>query len=151
VLLLCLTSILQPVWLGRPYPEYKTTSQHSYPGHWGTQSPHHEKVTAQRGLRNRAILTIIIIYLVFVSTFFCSGRYWLWSNFVVIVLNTFVWDSFNYLLSVNICLSSRYFYVSIMIIHFLSSTYFILLKDRNVRHANNENKKQELKLYDYWK
>jgi len=47
--LLCLTSILLPVWLGRPYKEYKNSSQHSYPGHWGTQSHHHEKVTAHGG------------------------------------------------------------------------------------------------------
>jgi len=33
VLLLCLTSTLQPFWLGRPYQEYKTSSQHSYSGH----------------------------------------------------------------------------------------------------------------------
>jgi len=38
VLLLCLTSVLQPVWLERPYKEYKNSSQHSYPGRWGTQS-----------------------------------------------------------------------------------------------------------------
>jgi len=43
VLLLCLTSIFQPVWLGRPYQEYKNSNQHSYPGHWST---HNEKVTA---------------------------------------------------------------------------------------------------------
>jgi len=33
VLLLCLTSILKPIWLGRPCQEYKNSSQHSYPGH----------------------------------------------------------------------------------------------------------------------
>jgi len=31
VLLLCLTSILQPAWLGRPYQEYKNSSKQSYP------------------------------------------------------------------------------------------------------------------------
>jgi len=37
VLPICLTSILQPVWLGRPHQEYKNSIQHSYPGHRGTQ------------------------------------------------------------------------------------------------------------------
>jgi len=36
LLLLCLTSVLQPVSLGRPYQEYKNSSDHmcirSYPG-----------------------------------------------------------------------------------------------------------------------
>jgi len=31
VLLLCPTSTFQPVWLGRPYHEYKNSSQLSYP------------------------------------------------------------------------------------------------------------------------
>jgi len=40
-----------PVRLGRPYQEYKNSSQHSYPGHWGTQSTPHEKVTAPEGYK----------------------------------------------------------------------------------------------------
>jgi len=45
-LLLCLTSIRQSVWLGRPYQEHNNSSQYSYPGHRGTQSPHNGKMTA---------------------------------------------------------------------------------------------------------
>jgi len=63
VLLLCLTSTLQPVWLGRPYQEYNNSSQHSYPGHWGTQSSHHEKVTAHEGIMiyNTMIMSLFVL------------------------------------------------------------------------------------------
>jgi len=48
VLLLCLTSILQPVWLGRPYKEYETPASIAIQV-MRYAIPHHEKVTAHVG------------------------------------------------------------------------------------------------------
>jgi len=49
VLLLCLTSILNLSGLGAwPYQECKNFSQHSYLGHWNTQSPPPRKCDSTR-------------------------------------------------------------------------------------------------------